>query len=62
MASRAALLCLLAAPAAAEQTPVAVELVLALDSSASVDQRHALNSSKAVSWTRRCGDKNERSR
>ena len=39
MASRVALLCLLAAPAAAEQTTVAVELVLALDSSASVDQR-----------------------
>jgi hypothetical protein len=39
IASRAIPLCLLAAPAAAQQTTVAVELVLALDSSASVDQR-----------------------
>ncbi len=39
IASRAALLFLLAAPAAAQQTTVAVELVLALDSSASVDQK-----------------------
>jgi hypothetical protein len=39
MASRLALLALLAVPAAAQQTPVAVELVLALDSSASVDRR-----------------------
>ena len=39
MASRLPLLALLAVPAAAQQTPVAVELVLALDSSASVDRR-----------------------
>jgi hypothetical protein len=39
MASRFVVLALLAAPAMAQQTPVAVELVLALDSSASVDGR-----------------------
>jgi hypothetical protein len=39
MASRLAVLCLLATPAVAQQTTVAVELVLALDSSASVDRR-----------------------
>ena len=39
MASRFAVLALLAAPAMAQATPVAVELVLALDSSASVDRR-----------------------
>jgi hypothetical protein len=38
MASRFVLLAFLASPAVAQQTPVAVELVLALDSSASVDQ------------------------
>lgn len=37
MASRLLLLLLAAAPAQAQQTPVAIELVLALDSSASVD-------------------------
>lgn len=39
MASRLLVLCALAVPAAAQETPVAVELVLALDSSASVDGR-----------------------
>jgi len=39
MASRFMLLAVLATPAMAQQTPVAVELVLALDSSASVDSR-----------------------
>jgi hypothetical protein len=39
MASRCLLLALLATPAQAQDTPVAVELVLALDASASVDKR-----------------------
>jgi hypothetical protein len=39
MASRCLLLALLAVPAQAQDTPVAVELVLALDASASVDKR-----------------------
>jgi hypothetical protein len=39
MASRLLLMAALAVPAAAQETPVAVELVLALDSSASVDGR-----------------------
>ena len=39
MASRACLLTLMSVPVQAEQTPVAIELVLALDSSASVDRQ-----------------------